>query len=60
MSSKPGPQGSLVMLWAGENPALHRVLLERLQAADIPFSDLVCGSGYFLHFSSGGRGFSSP
>jgi hypothetical protein len=43
MASKPGLQGSLVMLWAGENPALHSVLLERLQAADIPFSDKTLG-----------------
>jgi hypothetical protein len=43
MSSKPNFQGSLVMLWAGENPALHWVLLERLQAADIPFSDKTLG-----------------
>ena len=43
MSSKPGLQGSLVMLWAGENPALHSALLERLQAADIPFSDKTLG-----------------
>jgi hypothetical protein len=43
MSSKPGLQGSLVMLWAGENPVLHWVLLERLQAADIPFSDKTLG-----------------
>jgi hypothetical protein len=43
MSSKPIPQGSFVMLWAGENPALHWVLLERLQAADIPFSDKALG-----------------
>ncbi len=31
------------MLWAGENPALHWMLLERLQAADIPFSDKTLG-----------------
>ncbi len=43
MSTKPSPQGSLVMLWAGENPALHWVLLERLQAADIPFSNKTLG-----------------
>ena len=43
MSSKPDPQGSFVMLWAGENPVLHWVLLERLQAADIPFSDKTLG-----------------
>ena len=43
MSSKPSPQESLVMLWAGENPVLHWVLLERLQAVDIPFSDKTLG-----------------
>jgi hypothetical protein len=43
MSSKPMPQGSLVLLWAGENPATHVALLERLQAAQIPFSDKTLG-----------------
>jgi hypothetical protein len=31
------------MLWAEENPALHWVLLERLRAADTPFSDKTLG-----------------
>src|SRR5713226_7082678 len=43
MSSKPVPQGSFVLLWAGENPAVHATLLEELQAADIPFSDKSLG-----------------
>src|SRR5438309_8339975 len=43
MSSKPLRQGSLVMLWAGENPAVHANLLEELQAAGIPFSDKTLG-----------------
>lgn len=43
MSSKPAPQGSLVMLWAGENPALHWVLLERLRTTEILFSDRALG-----------------
>ena len=43
MSSKASPKESLVMLWAGENPAFHWVLLERLQAADIAFSDKALG-----------------
>jgi hypothetical protein len=43
MSSKPVLQGSLVLLWAGENPAVHATLLEELQAADIPFSDKSLG-----------------
>ncbi len=43
MSSKPIPQGSLVLLWAGEDPAVHAVLLEELGAAEIPFSDKSLG-----------------
>jgi hypothetical protein len=43
MSSKPVPQGSLVLLWAGENPATHAALLEELEAAQIPFSDQILG-----------------
>ena len=43
MSSKPIPQGSLVVLWAGEDPALHAVLLEKLEAADIAVSDKILG-----------------
>jgi hypothetical protein len=43
MSSKPVPQGSLVLLWAGEDPAVHAALLEELEAAEIPFSDKSLG-----------------
>ncbi len=43
MSSKPLPQGSLVLLWAGENPAVHAALLEELEAAEIPFADKTLG-----------------
>jgi len=43
MSSKAVPQGSFVVLWAGENPILHTALLEELQAADIPFADKTLG-----------------
>jgi len=43
MSSKPMMQGSLVLLWAGENPATHAALLEELEAAQIPFSDKSLG-----------------
>lgn len=43
MSSKPMLQGSLVLLWAGENPATHAALLEELEAAEIPFSDKTLG-----------------
>ncbi len=43
MSSKPVPQGSLVLLWAGENPAVHAALLEELEAGEIPFADKTLG-----------------
>jgi len=43
MSSKPIPQGSLVLLWAGEDPAVHAALLEELEAAEIPVSDKSLG-----------------
>ncbi|HYL85254.1 MAG TPA: hypothetical protein VE263_13540 [Candidatus Angelobacter sp.] len=43
MSSNPVLQGSVVVLWAGEDPALHAALLEQLQVADIPFADKTLG-----------------
>jgi hypothetical protein len=43
MSTKPIRQGSLVLLWAGEDPAVHAALLEELEAAEIPFSDKSLG-----------------
>ena len=43
MSSKPLPQGSLILLWAGEDPALHAALMERLESAAIPFVDKSLG-----------------
>src|SRR5580704_3497098 len=43
MASVPGPQGSLIMLWAGEDPALHSSLVEELEAAGIPFVDKPTG-----------------
>jgi hypothetical protein len=43
MSTKPIPQGSLVLLWAGEDPAMHAALLEELEVAEIPFSDKSLG-----------------
>ncbi len=39
MSSKPVPQGSLILLWAGEDPAMHAALLEELEAAEIRFAN---------------------
>jgi hypothetical protein len=43
MTLGPGPQGSLIMLWAGEDPALHSSLVEELEAAGIPFVDKPTG-----------------
>ncbi len=43
MASATGPQGSLIMLWAGEDPALHSSLLEELEAAGIPYIDKPTG-----------------
>jgi hypothetical protein len=43
MASKPIPQGSLVLLWTGEDPAVHAALLEELEVAEIPFSDKSLG-----------------
>ena len=43
MSSKPIQQGSLVLLWAGEDPAMHAALLEELEVAEIPFSNKSLG-----------------
>ena len=43
MSPEPVMQGSFIVLWAGEDPALHSALLEQLQSAEIPFSDKVLG-----------------
>jgi len=43
MSSSPSLQGSLVILWAGEDPAVHASLLERLDAVGIPYKDLHMG-----------------
>ncbi len=43
MASGLGPEGSLIMLWAGEDPALHSTLIERLESAGIPFIDKSAG-----------------
>jgi hypothetical protein len=39
MSLKPLLGGSLDLLWAGEDPAMHAALLEELEAAKIRFAD---------------------
>ena len=43
MSSSPRLQGSLVVLWAGEDPAVHTSLVESLDAVGIPYKDLRLG-----------------
>jgi hypothetical protein len=43
MVSKLIPQGSFIVLWAGENPLLHTMLVEQLQGLDIPFADKTLG-----------------
>src|SRR5579859_4484210 len=43
MATGSGPQGSLIMLWAGEDTALHSTLIEKLQTAGIPFIDKSAG-----------------
>jgi hypothetical protein len=44
MATGAGPQGSLVMLWAGEDPGLHSSLVEELEAAGIPYIDKPTGA----------------
>ena len=36
-------QGSVVLLWSGEDPAFHASLLERLESAGIPYRDKALG-----------------
>jgi hypothetical protein len=43
MATGSGPQGSLVMLWAGEDAALHSSLIEQLESAGIPYIDKPSG-----------------
>jgi hypothetical protein len=44
-SAHPIPEdpGSVVLLWAGEDPALHVTLLEQLEATGIRYSDKILG-----------------
>ncbi len=39
----PEDQGSVVLVWAGEDPALHTSLVEQLEAAGIRYSDKTLG-----------------
>jgi hypothetical protein len=43
MSSSPSRQSSLILLWAGEDPAVYAVLMERLNAAGIPCKNMAIG-----------------
>lgn len=43
MSSSPFLRGSVVVLWAGEDPALHAALLDELDSAGIPVKDMSLG-----------------
>jgi hypothetical protein len=42
-ASYPIPEGSATLLWAGEDPGFHVNLLEKLEAAGIPFRDRPIG-----------------
>jgi hypothetical protein len=43
MSPRPSPRSSLILLWAGEDPALYASLMERLNAAGIPCKNMAIG-----------------
>jgi hypothetical protein len=43
LSTKPAPETSYIVLWSGEDPALHEALLEELEASDIPYADKPIG-----------------
>jgi hypothetical protein len=43
VSTKPAPESSYIVLWTGENPALHEALLEELDASGIPYADKPTG-----------------
>ena len=43
MSSSPSPLSSVILLWAGEDPALYASLMEALNAAGIPCKNMAIG-----------------
>jgi hypothetical protein len=43
VSTKPAPESSYVVLWTGENPALHEALLQELDESEIPYADKPIG-----------------
>ena len=44
MGASPSRGASLILLWAGEDPAIHATLLERLNAAGVPWKDMTLGN----------------
>lgn len=46
-SPAPAPETSFVILWAGEDPALHSLLLEQLDSAAISYVDSPIGDEAF-------------
>jgi len=44
MATGARPQESLIVLWAGEDPAVHFRLIELLNAVGIPYRDLSLGN----------------
>jgi hypothetical protein len=44
MATGASPQESLIVLWAGEDPAIHFRLIELLNAVGIPYRDLSLGN----------------
>lgn len=47
MSTTLPSQGSFIILWAGEDPALHSSLLETLDSVGIPYRDMSLGDDQF-------------
>jgi hypothetical protein len=43
VSTKSAPESSYVVLWTGENPALHEALLQELDLAEIPYANKPIG-----------------
>jgi len=43
VSTKPAPESSYVVLWSGENPALHDALLQELDLSEISYADKPIG-----------------
>jgi hypothetical protein len=44
MSASPARGSSLILLWAGEDPAVYTILLEKLNAAGVPCKNIAIGS----------------